>query len=105
MHSAWLTLYMTWICTYSRLLYSQKRLNRNRIPYFIPPPPCIQHVEWSGACRNRCEQARVNKSTEYREESILRPMRRRRAWRPFSVRKRGSGQARVGTDMCMNRHV
>jgi len=38
-HSVWITLCMTWICTYLRLLYSENGLNMNRMPYFIPHPP------------------------------------------------------------------
>ena len=34
-YSAWFTLYMTGTRTYSRLVYSQNRLQRNRIPYFL----------------------------------------------------------------------
>jgi len=34
-YSAWLTLYMTGTRTYSTLMYSQNRLNMNRIPYFL----------------------------------------------------------------------
>jgi len=36
MYSAWSTLYLTWIRTHSRCMYSQNRLNRNRIPYSFP---------------------------------------------------------------------
>jgi len=36
MYSAWLTLYMTCMCTYSSLLYSPNGLNMNRIPYSLP---------------------------------------------------------------------
>jgi len=42
-YSAWSTLYMTWICAYSKILYSYNRLQMNRIPYVILPPR-IQHV-------------------------------------------------------------
>jgi len=35
-YSAWITLYVTWTRTYSRLLYSQSRLKMNRIPYSFP---------------------------------------------------------------------
>jgi len=34
-YSVWSTLYMTWTRTYSRWMYSQNRLNLNRIPYFL----------------------------------------------------------------------
>jgi len=36
MHSAWLAPYMTWIHTYSRLVYSQSKLNMNGMPYSFP---------------------------------------------------------------------
>jgi len=36
MYPACVTLYMTWIRTYSRCLFSQYRLNMNRIPYSFP---------------------------------------------------------------------
>jgi len=50
-YSAWLTLYMTWIRTYSRWLY-HKTEHMNRIPYSFPRSAYwIRRVEWHGCCK------------------------------------------------------
>jgi len=53
------TLYMIWIRIYSRWMYSQNRMNMNRIPYFFPR---------SAYSTCRCftlRAARISRSVEY----------------------------------------